>query len=132
MRQMVARIRAWRMPEALRPVVRGWRRLGEDDGIEVAGFIAYTGLVSLFPFVIFLFALAGFVDATARAEKAVSQFFALMPREVASTLRPIVDEVLQQPQPLRRRAPAFAAPSRMKPPRRPVESMALSAMRRRQ
>lgn len=70
-----------------------------DDGIEVAGFIAYTGLVSLFPFVIFLFALAGFVGETDRAQMAVEQMFAQLPGEVARTIRPIVDEVLRSEQP---------------------------------
>ena len=70
-----------------------------DDGIEVSGFIAYTGLVSLFPFVIFLFALAGFIGQTMRAQQAVANILDTLPDEVARTLAPIVNEVLASPQP---------------------------------
>ncbi len=95
-----ARNIAWpRGPRPLRPMRFAVRRLMADDGIEVAGFIAYTGLVSLFPFIIFLFALAGFIGQTARAQEAVASLLAALPAEVAATLSPIVYEVLARPQP---------------------------------
>ena len=84
---------------AARLLRRAFVRLREDDGIELSGFIAYTGLVALFPFIIFLFALAGVIGQTARAQAAVEQWLALLPAEVAATLSPIVHDVLAQPQP---------------------------------
>lgn len=102
MRQIIERVRTipWpKGPVPLRPVRFALRRLFADDGIEVAGFIAYTGLVSLFPFVIFLFALAGFIGQTEHAQHALQDIFTQLPAEVAATLSPIVMEVLARPQP---------------------------------
>lgn len=82
-----------------RPVTLALRRLIAHDGIEIAGFIAYTGLVSLFPFVIFLFALAGFMGDTSTAQQVVDAAFAQLPREVAQTISPIVKDIFKQEQP---------------------------------
>lgn len=83
----------------LRPLTLAGRRLLAHDGIEISGFIAYTGLVSLFPFVIFLFALAGFVGTTETAETVMNAAFAQLPGEVARTLAPIINDIFKQPQP---------------------------------
>lgn len=83
----------------LRPATLALRRLVAHDGIEIAGFIAYTGLVSLFPFVIFLFALAGFMGDTSTAQQVVDAAFAQLPREVAQTISPIVKDIFKQEQP---------------------------------
>lgn len=79
----------------------GWtiRRLLRHDGIEIAGFIAYTGLVALFPFVIFLLALAGFLGTEDTAQALIRTGFTLLPPEVARTLTPIVREIFTRPQP---------------------------------
>ena len=82
-----------------RPLLLAGKRLIRHDGIEIAGFIAYTGLVSLFPFVIFLFALAGFMGDTSTAEAVMNAAFEQLPREVARTLMPIITDIFKQPQP---------------------------------
>lgn len=68
--------------------------LVQNDGIEIGGFIAYTALVSLFPFTIFLFALAGFVGQTQLAEEFVTGALQSLPTQVADTLMPILAEIL--------------------------------------
>lgn len=83
----------------LRPLALAGRRLMAHDGIEIAGFIAYTGLVSLFPFVIFLFALAGFLGDTTTAQTIVGAAFEQLPREVAQTLSPIIADIFKNEQP---------------------------------
>lgn len=82
-----------------RPLTLAFRRLVAHDGIEIAGFIAYTGLVSLFPFAIFLFALAGFVGDAHTAEAVMNAAFEQLPREVAGTIAPIITDIFKQPQP---------------------------------
>lgn len=82
-----------------RMFLRAGKRMVAHDGVEIAGFIAYTGLVSLFPFVIFLFALAGFLGDTQTAETVMSAAFEQLPREVANTLSPIVRDIFSQHQP---------------------------------
>ncbi len=82
-----------------RPLTLALRRLIAHDGIEIAGFIAYTGLVSLFPFAIFLFALAGFIGDSGTAQAVMNAAFEQLPREVARTLAPIISDIFKQPQP---------------------------------
>lgn len=82
-----------------RPLTLSVLRLMRHDGIEIAGFIAYTGLVSLFPFVIFLFSLAGFIGSVETAEAVTNAAFAQLPDEVARTLAPIVREIFTRYQP---------------------------------
>lgn len=82
-----------------RPLVIAVRRLMQHDGIEIAGFIAYTGLVSLFPFVIFLFSLAGFLGSLDAAHYVTDAAFKFLPEEVARTLSPIVREIFTEYKP---------------------------------
>lgn len=99
--RIIARMLTW-LKFQLRPFRPLWlavRRLIAHDGIEIAGFIAYTGLVSLFPFVIFLFALAGFTGDTSTAEYVMNAAFEQLPNEVARTLSPIVREIFTSEQP---------------------------------
>lgn len=83
----------------LKRFVTAASRLLAHDGMELGGYMAYTALISLFPFTIFLFALAGFFDQTETAEQAMEQMFAVMPREVAQTLAPLLREILASEQP---------------------------------
>ena len=87
------------LPPTLILLKEAGRRLFRDDGIELAGFIAYTALVSLFPFVIFLFALAGFLRNQGAADQVIDYLFSLLPREVANTISPIVDQIMANSQP---------------------------------
>lgn len=89
-------------PRFLRPALPLWhafQRLSAHDGIELAGFIAYTALISFFPFVIFLLALAGFFGGTEIAQNTLRTAFDTMPPEVAQTLLPIVNEIFRKEQP---------------------------------
>lgn len=65
-----------------------------DDGGMRAGHIAFSSLFAMFPFLIFLSALAGFVGSP----DAVQHFLALAlrhaPPEVVETLQPVIGEVL--------------------------------------
>lgn len=94
---MFRRLKKYLRP--FRPLTLAFRRLVAHDGIEIAGFIAYTGLVSLFPFAIFLFALAGFFGDSSTAQAVMHAAFEQLPREVASTLVPIITDIFKQPQP---------------------------------
>ncbi len=59
-----------------------------------AGFAAYSALLSIFPFLIFLVALAGFAGGEALANTLVEKGFALLPPQVMQTLAPLVRETL--------------------------------------
>ncbi len=79
-----------------RPVFEAGLKMVNTLELEIAGHIAYTGLLSIFPFLIFLASLAGFIgtyyfDGLA----AVDASFDLLPEDVAATLKPVIDQVLR-------------------------------------
>jgi membrane protein len=66
----------------------------KDEGLELSGYIAFTAFFSLFPFVIFLAALAGFLGDPETADAFIEAMFEFMPDDVAETLAPAVREVM--------------------------------------
>lgn len=70
------------------------RRVVEDGGISMAGAIAYSFLLSLFPFCIFLTALAATVGGRELADAAIHQLFELVPDNVANALAPEVENIM--------------------------------------
>jgi membrane protein len=76
------------------PYRAAWRLVMADEGLELSGYIAFTAFFSLFPFLIFLAALAGFLGDRETADDFIAAMFNLMPDDVAGTLAPAVREVL--------------------------------------
>jgi membrane protein len=74
---------------------RAARRLVlEDEGLELSGYIAFSAFFALFPFLIFLAALASSLGDRETADDFIGAMFDLMPDDVAGTLAPAVSEVL--------------------------------------
>lgn len=69
-------------------------RVVNNDGLVLAGYVAYTTILAIFPFMIFLAALAGFLGSDDAADRFIGSMFSFMPADVASTLAPAVREVL--------------------------------------
>lgn len=69
----------------------------DDGGSVLAGYIAFSGLLALFPFLIVLTITASYLGQGAAASQAVQEMVAVLPPEVGAVLRPAVDEVLAQP-----------------------------------
>src|SRR5262245_8572476 len=67
-----------------------------DSGFSMAGAVAYSFVLSLFPFCIFLSALAVYFGGEALAEAAVQQLFQLAPAPVAEAIAPEVMRVMGQ------------------------------------
>jgi membrane protein len=72
--------------------------LFEDSGFSMAGAVAFSFTLSLFPFCIFLGALAGTIGGRDLAAYAISQLFAAVPEPVAKALAPEVERVMGQSQ----------------------------------
>ena len=72
--------------------------LFEDSGFSMAGAIAFSFLLSLFPFCIFLGALAGTIGGRDLAAYAVTALFEAVPEPVAKALAPEVERVMGQSQ----------------------------------
>jgi membrane protein len=86
------------VPAALRRFAQqlyhaGWR-LAEHDGLTVAGYMAFAAFTSLFPFLIFLAALASVLGTRETADETVEGMFLFLPDDVARTLAPAVHEVM--------------------------------------
>jgi membrane protein len=71
-----------------------WRLVMVDEGMELSGYIAFSAFLALFPFLIFLAALAGFLGTRETAQEIVDAMFRFLPTDVAETLAPAVREVI--------------------------------------
>lgn len=80
----------------LRSVLRAFHELFADSGFSMAGAVAFSFVLSLFPFCIFLAALAGYFGGEALAKQAVEQLFELAPAPVAEAIAPEVMRVMGQ------------------------------------
>lgn len=76
------------------PLVKAIYRLYEHSGFSMAGAVAYAFVVSLFPFFLFVSALASLFGGDALVQHAVDNIFKAFPPAVASTLAPQVESLL--------------------------------------
>ena len=67
-----------------------------DDGWAMASHVALSGLMAIFPFLIFVAALAGFVGEDALAARVAEILFRAWPAEVASPIAAEVERVLTE------------------------------------
>lgn len=68
-----------------------------DDGWAIASHVALSGLMALFPFLIFMTALAGFLGSAGLAADAVRLLFQAWPPEIAGPIAAEVTTVLTRP-----------------------------------
>lgn len=67
-----------------------------DEGLVLAGHLSFIGLLSLFPFVIFLLALAGFFGQTETGTQIVALLLENLPESVSGVLEGPIIEVMQE------------------------------------
>ena len=79
---------------AVRFLMETVRRFNKDQGAVLAGYIAYASMLSVFPFLIFGFSLAGLLIGDAESERALTWLFDTVPEHVAKTLEPVLLEVI--------------------------------------
>jgi membrane protein len=77
-------------PTILSLAMEAVARLFADEAIPLAGNIAFRTLFSIFPFLIFLTALAGFFGNEALAEKVVNFLLSVAPEQL---VRPLASEI---------------------------------------
>ena len=99
----------------LQTLVQSLFRLYEHSGFSMAGSVAFSFVVSLFPFCIFLGALASVFGGRELADQAVQQLFQVLPEPVAKTLVPQVESIMgnapHRPADVQRRLALFFATS---------------------
>lgn len=64
-----------------------------DKGFIYAGYIAFASLFALFPFLLFLVTLAGFMGQGEAAAASIELALELLPPEVAGVLRPVIEGI---------------------------------------
>jgi membrane protein len=88
------RVRAARFWGIFSPAWKAMQRLVLHDGIEIAGSMAFSTLLALFPFLIFLIAFAAFFHVEGEAREAVSLVFGALPQQIASAISRPFSEAL--------------------------------------
>lgn len=84
----------WRRPLLVlrRTAIGFW----EDDSFILAGHLAYLSLLTIFPFLLFLFKLAGALGRTQEGLDAARGFLDALPANVASVLEAPIRQVLSE------------------------------------
>lgn len=87
----------WKRTKTIFCVARSaYRRFTRDDGTAMAGYIAYSAFLSLFPFMIFMSTLAGVIIGPDNSQTVIDELFTLAPEHIAQTLEPVLKEVIGQ------------------------------------
>jgi len=87
--------RLWRI--LVRPFWRAILRFLDHEGLELAGYIAFSVLLALFPFILFLVALSGFIGQSAAVQEFMIFAFDYLPVEVGRALYPVVSDIVLNP-----------------------------------
>ncbi len=74
-----------------------YNRFINDDGFPLSGNIAYCALLSLFPFLIFLTALSGFLGNEKLATTVVDYLLATIPQDLIKPLSDDIHTILTEP-----------------------------------
>ncbi|MCI4662955.1 MAG: YihY/virulence factor BrkB family protein [Neomegalonema sp.] len=79
----------------VRLIAVAWHRFNEDHSFALAGYLAYTGLLSFFPFMVFLIVSGSLIVGRDESLLIVDQMFALTPQQVRTTLEPILRSIIE-------------------------------------
>jgi membrane protein len=81
------------------PVAVAWTAiegLSDRNGIEISGYIAFTVMLALFPFLIFLVSVAGFLGSSQIGDQFIGTLSLFAPPDVIKTLQPAINEVIDK------------------------------------
>ncbi len=67
------------------------------DGIEHAGYLAFLGLLSLFPFLVFVFSIAANIGREEIGVRFINEVRNFLPHDVMLSLEPRINEILSGP-----------------------------------
>jgi membrane protein len=71
--------------------------LVNNDGLELAGYLTFIALLSLFPFLVLIVATAGFIGQGELGKEFISLLLAHLPTEAVAALRPRIEEIISGP-----------------------------------
>src|SRR5215510_11778981 len=78
----------------IKTIIAALRAVYADSGFAMAGAVAFSFVLSLFPFCIFLGAVAGLFGGEALAKEGIERLFEIVPAPVAEALAPEVMAVM--------------------------------------
>lgn len=81
----------------VRSLVRGIRDTAEHDGMEHAGYIAFLGLLGIFPFLVFLTAMAGVITADPGIAVNITTMLETLPPQIIEAIEPRITEITTGP-----------------------------------
>jgi membrane protein len=84
--------------ERYRPVLEAIYRLYQNSGFTMAGSVAFSFIVSIFPFCIFLGAVSSVFGGRELAAQAVDRLFGVLPKSVVEGLAPQLHQIMSQSQ----------------------------------
>lgn len=73
--------------------------MASHDTIEHAGYLTYIFLLSIFPFIVLLASIAGFIGESEYGKDIIGIFIDGMPQNVQATIKPRINEILSGPTP---------------------------------
>lgn len=78
----------------VRVIILTVKKIEDNQLFIYAGHTAYMSLLALFPFVIFLIAVAGFLGSDNLAEAIIGDAFEVMPDAVVQTVAPVIRDII--------------------------------------
>ncbi|MBN8543896.1 MAG: YihY/virulence factor BrkB family protein [Alphaproteobacteria bacterium] len=78
-------------------VYRAGDNLVENDGIELAGYLAFLELLSLFPFLVIIVATAGFFGQGELGAQFINMLITHAPEDAVVSLKPRIEEIISGP-----------------------------------
>jgi membrane protein len=76
---------------------KAWVNTLDHDGIEHAGYLAFVGLLGLFPFLVFVVALAGVFAERQAGTEFIRMVLAHLPQDMVKGLAPRITEITSGP-----------------------------------
>lgn len=71
--------------------------LVENDGLELAGYLTFLAILSLFPFLVLIVAMAGFIGQGELGTQFIELLVTHLPEEAVSALMPRIHEIMSGP-----------------------------------
>ncbi len=72
-------------------------KLVDDDGIEHAGYLTFLGLLALFPFMVLIVSLAGFIGEGELGTQFITYMANALPQEAVDAIMPRIVEIISGP-----------------------------------
>lgn len=76
---------------------RAGDNLVDNDGMELAGYLTFLALLSLFPFLVLIVAAAGFIGQGQLGADFINIIMQHIPHEAVNSLRPRIEEIMSGP-----------------------------------